>query len=66
MRIFAEDYESVDVLDEEYSSGLRERRKKYSNRPTLLQIFVNGELLGGCDILSSMQEKGELSSLFKK
>ncbi|XP_021827857.1 bifunctional monothiol glutaredoxin-S16, chloroplastic [Prunus avium] len=60
------DYESVDVLDEEYNSGLRETLKKYSNWPTFPQIFVNGELLGGCDILTSMQEKGELASVFKK
>ncbi|KAK4833565.1 hypothetical protein QYF36_007355 [Acer negundo] len=51
-------YESVDVLDEEYNYGLRETLKKYSNWPTLPQIFVNGELVGGCDILSSMHEKG--------
>ncbi|KAJ8898906.1 hypothetical protein K2173_008399 [Erythroxylum novogranatense] len=60
------DYESVDVLDEDYNSGLRETLKKYSNWPTFPQIFVNGELLGGCDILTSMYEKGELSSLLKK
>lgn len=60
------DYESVDVLDEEYNSGLRETLKKYSSWPTFPQIFVNGELVGGCDILSSMYEKGELADLFKK
>lgn len=60
------DYESVDVLDEEYNNGLRETLKKYSNWPTFPQIFVNGELVGGCDILSSMYEKGELAGLFKK
>ncbi|KAL6998437.1 Bifunctional monothiol glutaredoxin-S16, chloroplastic [Sarracenia purpurea var. burkii] len=60
------DYESVDVLDEEYNYGLRETLKKYSNWPTFPQIFVNGELVGGCDILSSMYEKGELAGLFKK
>lgn len=60
------DYESVDVLDEEYNSGLREALKKYSNWPTFPQVFVNGDLVGGCDILSSMHEKGELSSLLKK
>ena len=60
------DYESVDVLDEEYNYGLRETLKKYSNWPTFPQIFVNGELVGGCDILSSMHEKGELAALFKK
>ncbi|CAK7343884.1 unnamed protein product [Dovyalis caffra] len=51
------DYESVDVLDEEYNSGLRETLKKYSNWPTFPQIFMNGELVGGCDILTSMHEK---------
>ncbi|WCJ28047.1 CAX-interacting protein 2 [Euphorbia peplus] len=60
------DYESVDVLDEEYNNGLRETLKKYSNWPTFPQIFVDGELLGGCDILTSMHEKGELSGLLKK
>nr|XP_043621987.1 bifunctional monothiol glutaredoxin-S16, chloroplastic [Erigeron canadensis] len=60
------DYESVDVLDEEHNSGLRETLKSYSNWPTFPQVFVNGELVGGCDILSSMHEKGELAGLFKK
>lgn len=60
------DYESVDVLDEEHNSGLRETLKMYSNWPTFPQIFVNGELVGGCDILTSMYEKGELGDLLKK
>ncbi|KAK9124531.1 hypothetical protein Sjap_014133 [Stephania japonica] len=60
------DYESLDVLDEDHNTGLREALKRYSNWPTFPQIFVNGELVGGCDILTSMQEKGELASLFKK
>lgn len=59
------DYESVDVLDEEYNYGLRETLKRYSNWPTFPQIFVNGELVGGCDILTSMYENGELANLFK-
>ncbi|XP_059305353.1 bifunctional monothiol glutaredoxin-S16, chloroplastic [Lycium ferocissimum] len=59
------DYESIDVLDEEYNSGLRETLKNYSNWPTFPQIFVKGELVGGCDILTSMYEKGDLASLFK-
>ncbi|XP_075509303.1 bifunctional monothiol glutaredoxin-S16, chloroplastic [Primulina tabacum] len=57
------DYESIDVLDDEYNYGLRETLKKYSNWPTFPQIFVDGELVGGCDILTSMYEKGELSGL---
>lgn len=60
------DYESVDVLDEEYNNGLRETLKKYSNWPTFPQVFVNGELVGGCDILTSMYEKGELAGLYKQ
>lgn len=60
------DYESVDVLDDEHNFGLRETLKRYSNWPTFPQIFVGGELVGGCDILTSMYEKGELGSLFKK
>ncbi|KAF5176404.1 Bifunctional monothiol glutaredoxin-s16 protein [Thalictrum thalictroides] len=56
------DYESVDVLDEEHNLGLRETLKNYSNWPTLPQIFVNGELIGGRDILVSMQEQGDSSS----
>ncbi|GMH19734.1 hypothetical protein Nepgr_021575 [Nepenthes gracilis] len=60
------DYESIDVLDEVYNYGLRETLKKYSSWPTFPQVFVNGELVGGCDILTSMYERGELSDLFKK
>ncbi|KAH9610360.1 hypothetical protein KSS87_007430 [Heliosperma pusillum] len=60
------DYESVDVLDDEYNPGLRESLKKYSNWPTFPQVFVKGELVGGCDILTSMHENGELAGLFKE
>lgn len=60
------EYETVDILDEEYNYGLRETLKKYSSWPTFPQIFVNGELVGGCDILTSMYEKGELADLFKQ
>lgn len=60
------DFECVDVLDEEYNPGLREKLKQYSNWPTFPQVFVKGELLGGCDIVSDMAEKGELAALFKK
>lgn len=57
------DYETVDVLDDEYNHGLREKLKNYSNWPTFPQVFVKGELLGGCDILTSMYENGELSNM---
>ncbi|KAF8664458.1 hypothetical protein HU200_054630 [Digitaria exilis] len=60
------DFVTVDVLDEEHNHGLRETLKTYSNWPTFPQIFVGGELLGGCDIISSMAEKGELSAMLQK
>ncbi|KAK6943473.1 Glutaredoxin, partial [Dillenia turbinata] len=60
------DYETVNVLDKEYNYVLRETLKSCSNWPTFPQIFVNGELVGGCDILSSMYEKGEFAGLFQK
>ncbi|XP_068644182.1 bifunctional monothiol glutaredoxin-S16, chloroplastic isoform X2 [Aristolochia californica] len=59
-------FETVDVLDEEHNAGLRETLKKYSSWPTFPQVFVKGELLGGCDIISSMAETGELARLFQK
>ncbi|CAH2058838.1 unnamed protein product [Thlaspi arvense] len=57
------DYETVDVLDDDYNHGLREKLKSYSNWPTFPQVFVKGELLGGCDILTSMYENGELGNM---
>lgn len=60
------DFASVDILDEEHNHGLRETLKTYSNWPTFPQVFVGGELVGGCDIISSMAEKGELAALFQK
>jgi Grx4 family monothiol glutaredoxin len=60
------DFVTVDVLDEEHNHGLRDTLKTYSNWPTFPQVFVGGELVGGCDIVSSMAEKGELSALFQK
>ncbi|TVU27540.1 hypothetical protein EJB05_30159 [Eragrostis curvula] len=60
------DFVTIDVLDEEHNPGLRETLKTYSHWPTFPQLFVGGELEGGCDIVSSMAEKGELAALFQK
>jgi Grx4 family monothiol glutaredoxin len=48
------DFVTVDVLDEEHNHGLRETLKSYSNWPKFPLVFVGGELVGGCDIVSSM------------
>jgi monothiol glutaredoxin len=42
---------------------VREALKKYSNWPTFPQLYVNGELIGGCDITVEMYQSGELKQL---
>jgi monothiol glutaredoxin len=42
---------------------LRDELKKYSNWPTYPQLYVNGELIGGCDIAMQMAQSGELKQL---
>ncbi len=50
-------YETVDVL-EDYE--IRQGIKEYSNWPTIPQVYLNGEFLGGSDIMIEMYQKGEL------
>jgi len=45
---------------------LREALKVYSNWPTYPQLYVKGELIGGCDIIMEMYENGELQALVKE
>lgn len=47
----------VNVLEDE---GIRQGVKDYGNWPTIPQLYVGGELLGGCDIIMEMYESGEL------
>lgn len=44
---------------------LREAIKQYSDWPTLPQLYVKGEFVGGCDIVTEMAEKNELAPLLK-
>ena len=56
------DYETVDVLlDPEIRQGI----KDYSQWPTLPQLYVNGNFIGGCDICTEMHLNGELGEVFK-
>lgn len=50
----------VNVLDH---PEIRENLPNYAKWPTFPQLWVNGELVGGCDIISQMHERGELQSL---
>lgn len=54
-------YIGVDVLEDPF---LREGIKEYSDWPTLPQVYVNGEFIGGCDIVRDMYASGELQTLF--
>ncbi len=53
--------EAVDVLSDEDLWGALE---EYTQWPTVPQIFINGEFVGGCDIISELHERGELQKMF--
>ena len=56
-------YETVDVLqDMEVRQGIKE----FSDWPTIPQLYVKGEFVGGCDIIREMFQAGELQTLFKE
>ncbi len=54
------DYASVNVLED---PEIRQGIKDYNNWPTIPQVFVKGEFIGGCDIVREMFENGELKTL---
>ena len=54
-------YKGLNVLE---SSELRNGIKEYSNWPTIPQLYVKGEFVGGCDIIREMFQTGELQQLF--
>lgn len=54
------DFNTVNILED---PELREALKEYSHWPTYPQLYVSGELLGGCDIMLEMQQSGELQKL---
>ena len=57
------DYADVNVLaDDEIRQGIKE----YSDWPTIPQLYVKGEFVGGCDIITEMTLSGELDELFEK
>ena len=57
------DFKDVNVLDDE---NLRQGIKDYSDWPTIPQLYVKNEFIGGCDIVKEMFEKGELKKLFEE
>ena len=55
-------YASVNVLE---NPAIREGIKQYSNWPTVPQVYINGEFVGGCDIVREMHDNGELEPLIQ-
>ena len=56
-------YKGINVLEDE---KLRQGIKDFSDWPTIPQLYVKREFIGGCDIVKEMFEKGELKKLFEE
>ena len=56
-------FKGINVLEDE---KLRQGIKEFSDWPTIPQLYVKNEFIGGCDIVNEMFEKGELKKLFEK
>ena|SRR3989338_3012202 len=56
------DYHTVDILAD---PQIRMTLPEYSNWPTFPQVFIDGKLIGGCDIVHEMHENGQLEPLIK-
>ncbi len=57
------DYRTFDVLSD---MDIRQGIKEFSNWPTIPQLYVNGEFIGGCDIITEMYQSGEIQTLLAK
>ncbi len=57
------EFSDVNVLADE---GVRQGIKEFSDWPTIPQLYVKGEFVGGCDIISEMTLSGELDTLFEQ
>ena len=55
-------FNGINVLEDE---ELRQGIKKFSDWPTIPQLYIKGEFIGGCDIVKEMYENGELAKLFE-
>ena len=55
-------FEGINILEDQ---SLREEIKNYSDWPTIPQLYVKGEFIGGCDIIKEMFESGELKKLLE-
>jgi len=62
-KILEVDFKGINVLE---NQSLREGIKEFSDWPTIPQVYVKKEFIGGCDIVKEMYENGELKKLLEK
>ena len=60
LNILGVSYETVDILEDQ---ELRQGVKEYSNWPTIPQVYINGEFIGGSDIMIELYHNGELQQI---
>ena len=62
LKILEVNFKGINVLEDQ---SIREGIKTYSDWPTIPQLYVKNEFIGGCDIVKEMYESGELAKLFE-
>ena len=62
LKILEVTYKGINVLE---SQSLREGIKEFSDWPTIPQVYIKGEFIGGCDIVKEMYENGELKKVLE-
>ena len=62
LKILEVNYKGINVLE---TQSLRECIKEFSDWPTIPQVYIKGEFIGGCDIVKEMYENGELKKILK-
>ena len=62
LKILEVNYKGINVLE---TQALREGIKEFSDWPTIPQIYIKGEFVGGCDIVKEMYENGELKKVLE-
>ena len=62
LKILEVNFQGINVLEDQ---NVREGIKKFSDWPTIPQLYIKKEFIGGCDIVKEMYEAGELKKIFK-
>ena len=62
LKMLEVNFKGVNVLE---NQSIRDGIKQFSDWPTIPQLYIKGEFIGGCDIVKEMYESGELAKLFE-